>query len=112
MSPFSVLIPRARAATAAAPHGQSPWSLLIFFVVILAFFYFLAIRPQVKRQKEHKKLVDALSVGDEVVTQGGILGRAVRLTDQLAVLDIGKGTELTVQRNAVIAVLPKGTLPF
>lgn len=108
----SFLVPNAWAAAGAAPHGQSPWSLLIFFVVILAFFYFLAIRPQVKRQKEHKKLIDALAVGDEVVTQGGILGRVLRLTDQLAVLDIGKGTELTVQRNAVVAVLPKGNISF
>jgi preprotein translocase subunit YajC len=109
----SLFIPNAWAAgSAAAPHGQSPWSLLIFFVVILAFFYFLAIRPQVKRQKEHKKLVDALSVGDEVITQGGVLGRVLRLTDQLTVLDIGKGVELTVQRNAVVAVLPKGNLNF
>jgi preprotein translocase subunit YajC len=109
----SLLVPNAwAAAPAAAPHGQSPWSLLIFFVVILAFFYFLAIRPQVKRQKEHKKLVEALSVGDEVITQGGVLGRVLRLTDQLVVLDIGKGTEMTLQRNAVVAVLPKGNLGF
>ncbi len=110
---MSLLVPNAwAAAPAAAPHGQSLWSLLIFFAAIFALFYIIAIRPQVKRQKEHKKLVDALSVGDEVITQGGILGRVLRLTDQLVVLDIGKGTELTLQRNAVAAVLPKGNLTF
>lgn len=112
MSILDYVVSRAYAGTASpSPHGPSVWSTVIFFVILLAIFYFLMIRPQVKRQKEHRKLVESLSVGDEVVTQGGILGRVVRLTDQLAILDIGKGTELTLQRNAIMAVLPKGTLP-
>jgi len=80
--------------------------LLIMFVVM----YFLMIRPQQKRQKEAKAMMDALTKGDEVVTAGGILGRVVQVKDAYVTLEIATGTEMIVQKNAVTTLLPKGTL--
>jgi preprotein translocase subunit YajC len=80
--------------------------LLIMFVVM----YFLMIRPQQKRQKEMKSMMDALAKGDEVVTAGGILGRVVQVKDAYVTLEVAAGTEMTVQKNAVTTLLPKGTL--
>ena len=80
--------------------------LLIMFVVM----YFLMIRPQQKRQKEAKAMMDALAKGDEVVTAGGILGRVVQVKDAYVTLEIATGTEMVVQKNAVTTLLPKGTL--
>jgi len=80
--------------------------LLLMFVVL----YFVMIRPQMKRQKEHKAMLDALSKGDEVSTGGGFLGRITALEDQYARLEISKGVEIQVQRSAIAQVLPKGTL--
>ncbi|MDN4061009.1 preprotein translocase subunit YajC [Massilia sp. YIM B02769] len=84
--------------------GYSP--ILIMFVVM----YFLMIRPQQKRQKEAKAMMDALTKGDEVVTAGGILGRVVQVKDAYVTLEIATGTEMIVQKNAVTTLLPKGTL--
>lgn len=80
--------------------------LLIMFVVM----YFLMIRPQQKRQKEAKAMMDALTKGDEVVTAGGILGRVTKVTDVYVTLEIAANTEMVVQKNAVTTLLPKGTL--
>jgi len=80
--------------------------LLIMFVVM----YFLMIRPQQKRQKEAKAMMDALAKGDEVVTAGGILGRVTKVTDTYVTLEIATNTEMVVQKNAVTTLLPKGTL--
>lgn len=80
--------------------------LLIMFVVM----YFLMIRPQQKRQKELKAMMDALAKGDEVVTAGGILGRVSKVGDTYVTLEIAAGTEMLVQKNAVTTLLPKGTL--
>ncbi|MCC2963082.1 preprotein translocase subunit YajC [Massilia sp. IC2-278] len=80
--------------------------LLIMFVVM----YFLMIRPQQKRQKEAKAMMDALAKGDEVVTAGGILGRVTKVSDTYVTLEIATNTELVVQKNAVTTLLPKGTL--
>ena len=80
--------------------------LLIMFVVM----YFLMIRPQQKRQKEAKAMMDALTKGDEVVTAGGILGRVTKVTDVYVTLEIATNTEMVVQKNAVTTLLPKGTL--
>ena len=73
-------------------------------------FYFLAIRPQRKRQKEHADMVAALGKGDEVVTSGGILGKVVRLDDNYVVLQVADNMELKFQRVMISAVLPKGTI--
>lgn len=80
--------------------------LIIIFVV----FYFLLIRPQAKRAKEHKKMVEALAKGDEVVTNGGLLGRITKLGDNFVSIEISEGVEVKVQRPAISSVLPKGTM--
>nr|WP_229510891.1 MULTISPECIES: preprotein translocase subunit YajC [unclassified Massilia] len=80
--------------------------LLIMFVVM----YFLMIRPQQKRQKEMKAMMEALAKGDEVVTAGGILGRVVQVKDAYVTIEVATGTEMVVQKNAVTTLLPKGTL--
>lgn len=72
--------------------------------------YFLMIRPQQKRAKDQKTMMDALSKGDEVVTVGGILGRITKVTDAYITLEISNGTEISVQKNAVTTLLPKGTI--
>ncbi|MGV8824097.1 preprotein translocase subunit YajC, partial [Methylibium petroleiphilum] len=80
--------------------------LVLMFVVL----YFVMIRPQMKRQKEHKAMVDALAKGDEVVTAGGVLGKVAKIGDTYLHVEVASGVELQVQRSAVVQVLPKGTL--
>jgi preprotein translocase subunit YajC len=80
--------------------------IIIMFVVM----YFLMIRPQQKRQKELKSMMDALAKGDEVITVGGVLGRVTKVTDAYVTIEVSAGTEVVVQKNAVTALLPKGTL--
>lgn len=82
----------------------------LFLVVLFAVFYFLLIRPQQKRSKEHKQLVAALSKGDEVVTNGGLLGRISKIGDHFITMEIADGLEVRVQRQAVASLMPKGTL--
>ncbi|MFD2191042.1 preprotein translocase subunit YajC [Pistricoccus aurantiacus] len=81
--------------------------MLVGFVVI---FYFLLWRPQAKRAKQHKQLISGLSTGDEVVIGGGLTGRVTKVSDEFISMEIAQGTEVNVQKNAVAAVLPKGTL--
>lgn len=99
-------------AEAPAAAAQQPDPLMSFLPLILIFvvMYFLLIRPQIKRQKEHKKLVDALAKGDEVLTSGGLVGRVVELSDAFITLEVAEGTTIIVQRSAVTTVLPKGTI--
>jgi preprotein translocase subunit YajC len=80
--------------------------LVLMFVVL----YFIMIRPQMKRQKEHKAMVEALAKGDEVVTSGGVLGKVSRLGDTFLAIEVASGVEIQVQRTAVVQVMPKGTL--
>ncbi len=100
----------AQAATDAAAGG-SAGGLMQFVPLILMFgvLYFVMIRPQMKRQKEHKSMIDALAKGDEVVIGGGILGRVSKLGDNVLHLEVANGVEIQVQRQAVVQVLPKGT---
>jgi preprotein translocase subunit YajC len=83
-----------------------------FLPIILLFviLYFLMIRPQMKRAKEQKAMIEALQKGDEVVTAGGVVGRIIKLGDQYLTLEIAPNTEIVVQRSAVQVPLPKGTL--
>jgi preprotein translocase subunit YajC len=97
-------------AYAADPAQPDPIMGFLPLVVLFVLFYFLIIRPQMKRAKEQKKMQEAIQKGDEVVTMGGQLGKVVKVTDQYITLDIGGGTESVFQRAAVQAVLPKGTL--
>lgn len=93
--------------------GTGPEGGLIAFlpmVALFVIFYFLLIRPQQKRQKEHKTMLAAVSKGDEVVTMGGLLGKVVDLNDNFMTLEVAKGTQVKVQRNLVQAMMPKGTI--
>ncbi|MFP4294510.1 MAG: preprotein translocase subunit YajC [Halothiobacillaceae bacterium] len=104
-------ISNAMAETAEAAAGEP--SLLATFLplfLIFAVMYFLLIRPQMKRQKEHRKLVESLDKGDEVVTSGGLLGRIVRLHDSFVTVELADGLEVQVQRHAIGTVMPKGTM--
>lgn len=97
-------------AQAAAGGAQS--SMLSFLPIILMFIvlYFLMIRPQMKRQKEQKSMMEALSKGDEVITAGGILGKITKVTEAYITLEIANGTEVIVQKAAISTLLPKGTI--
>ncbi len=97
----------AQASGAPEPGFLSFLPLIVLFVV----FYLLLIRPQMKRQKEHQKMVQALAKGDEVVTTGGVLGRLTDVGDDNFVkLQVANNVELKVQRHAISAVMPKGTV--
>jgi len=95
-----------------APAGLFGSDMMAFLPMIAIFvvFYFLLIRPQQKKAKEAKAMLDALQKGDEVVTAGGILGRISKLGEQYVTVEIAANTEITVQRGAVSQLLPKGTL--
>ena len=104
-------------AQAAPPAAGGPESMLTsvgFMVLIFVVFYFLLIRPQSKRQKEHKSMVEALGKGDEVLTAGGIIGKITELTDQYMTVQVstvdGKPVEISMQRGSVQTLLPKGTM--
>ncbi len=103
-----MFISNAYAQSAAGAEG----SLMSFLPIVLMFvvLYFLMIRPQMKRQKEQKAMMDALAKGDEVVTAGGILGRVTKVTDAYVTLEIANGTEVVIQKIAVATLLPKGTI--
>lgn len=100
----------AQAAAPAAQGGAFDAFQMFFLVGLFVLFYFIAIRPQRKRQKEHQAMVAALSKGDEVVTSSGILGRVTALDDNYMVLNVANNVDLKFQRIHVHAVLPKGTL--
>ena len=92
--------------------GGADGGLMGFLPIILLFviLYFLMIRPQMKRAKEQKAMIEALQKGDEVVTAGGMVGRITKLGEQYVTLEIAPSTEIVVQRSAVQVPLPKGTL--
>ena len=99
----------AQAADPAAQQGGGLVSIMMLVVMFVA-FYFLLIRPQAKRAKEHKAMISALAKGDEVVTTGGTLGRVTDLNDNYVTVEIAEGVNVKVQRQAVQTVLPKGTM--
>ena len=98
-------------AQGAAPAG-SAGSLLSMapLVILFVVFWFFLIRPQMKRQKEHRQMVEALSKGDECVTNGGLAGRVTEMGENFLSLEVAKGVEVRVQKQAIATVLPKGTL--
>jgi preprotein translocase subunit YajC len=99
-------------AFAQAPAAGGDAGLMSFLPIILMFvlLYFLMIRPQMKRAKEHKAMVDALQKGDEVITAGGVLGRITKVSDAYVSVEIAANTEVSVQKGAVQTLLPKGTI--
>ncbi len=99
-------------AQAAAPAGGAAGGLMSFLPIILMFvvLYFLMIRPQMKRQKEQKAMIDALGKGDEVVTAGGVVGKITKVADGYITLEVAEGTEIVMQKASVTMLLPKGTV--
>lgn len=98
---------------ALAQAGAPPGAGLEFFIMIGIFFlimYFLIIRPQSKRAKEHKQLIESLAKGDEVVTSGGVLGKITDVGDSFIQMEVASGVDIKVQKNAVANVMPKGTI--
>jgi preprotein translocase subunit YajC len=104
----NVLISNAYAQTAAA--GSMDIMSFLPFILMFAVLYFLMIRPQQKKAKEHKALLEALSKGDEVVTQSGMAGRITRVGDEFVGIEIAENVEVKMQKGAIVAVLVKGTL--
>ena len=99
-------------AQAPAAGGDMSSSLISMLPLVLMFvvLYFVMIRPQMKRQKEHKAMIEALAKGDEIATAGGMLGKVTKLGDSLLNVEIADGVEVQVQRHAVVQVMPKGTM--
>lgn len=98
------------AAPAAGGDFMSQISGMLPLVLMFVALYFIMIRPQMKRQKEHRAMIEALAKGDEVVTAGGLLGRVVDLNEQFLFVEVASGVKLQLQRQAITQVLPKGTV--
>lgn len=111
MNLLDFLIPSAHAQAAAGgqPAGGG-FSMLLMSIILIAVMYFLMIRPQMKRQKEHKALLDKLAKGDEVLTNGGIAGTVAEIGDNFITIEVADNVRIRVQKGAIGNVLPKGTL--
>lgn len=96
-------------AQGAAP-ASDPWLSMLPLVIIFVVFYFLLIRPQQKRQKEHRDLIGKLAAGDEVVTAGGVLGKITEVSESFVHVEVADGVQIKVQRQTIGSVLPKGTM--
>ncbi|MGQ0618865.1 MAG: preprotein translocase subunit YajC [Panacagrimonas sp.] len=108
MSLLDFLVSPAHAqAAAAAPNPLFQFAPLVILIVI---FYFMLIRPQMKRTKEHRQMLNSLAKGDEAVTSGGVAGRVINLGENYITLEVAEGVAIKVQKSAVTSVLPKGTL--
>ena len=109
-----MLISSAYAQSAPAPTAggdlTSTLTGMLPLLLMFAVLYFVMIRPQMKRQKEHKAMIDALAKGDEVATAGGLLGKVTKVGDTSLSVEIAAGVEVQLQRHAVVQVLPKGTV--
>lgn len=99
-------------SNAYAQADASPGGLMSFLplIIIFAVFYFMLIRPQMKRSKEHKRLISQLSKGDEVITNGGLLGRITDVSDSFVTVELADNLQIKLQRQAVATVMPKGTI--
>jgi preprotein translocase subunit YajC len=98
------------ADTVAAPQQGGGFSMIIMLVIFVLFMYFVVWRPQSKRAKEQRDLLNSLTKGDEVVTAGGILGKINKISDNYIVLALAENVEITVQKSSIVNALPKGTL--
>ena len=93
------------------PDQNSPFPLILMLLVFSVIFYFIIFRPQQKRSKEHKRLVESISKGDEILTSGGLIGRVTRITDSSYItIALNATNEVIIKRDFVSAVLPKGTI--
>ena len=104
------LISSAYAQTAAPAAADGGLGQFLIFIPMIAIFYFVAIRPQMKRAKDQKALIASIAKGDEVVTVGGIIGRVSKLGESYVHVETGGNVELQIQRSAIVQILPKGTL--
>ncbi|MEN9893354.1 MAG: preprotein translocase subunit YajC [Pseudomonadota bacterium] len=104
-----MFISNAYAQTAGATGGENSLLSLLPMVAMFVVLYFIMIRPQMKRQKEMKAMLEALAKGDEVVTGGGVVGRISKIGESILHVEVAGGVELQIQRSAVVQVLPKGT---
>ena len=100
----------AQTAGAAPASATAGFMQMLPLVAVFVVMYFVMIRPQMKRQKEHRAMVEALAKGDEVITSGGMLGKVSKIDEQYLSVEIASGVEIKVQRTAVVQVLPKGTV--
>ena len=107
---MSFFISEAMAEGGAAAAKGDPITALLFPIGLLVLFYFFLIRPQSKRAKEQKAMVEALSKGDEVLTQGGILGKITKVSENFITLEISDNVAINVQKSAVGTLMPKGTI--
>jgi preprotein translocase subunit YajC len=107
---MSFFISDAMAEAAAGASQGDPIMGLLFPIGLVVILYFFMIRPQIKRQKEHRKMVEALGKGDEIVTSGGVVGRISELGDDFATLEVAEGVQIKIRRQAVESVLPKGSI--
>ena len=105
-----MFISSAFAQTAAGGDVQSSLMSMLPLVLMFVVLYFVMIRPQMRKQKEHKAMIDALAKGDEVVTAGGLLGKVTKIGDNTLSVELAQGVEVQLQRGSVVQVLPKGTL--
>lgn len=110
MNLFDFLIPSAHAQTAGAAPTGGGFGMLLMPIILIAVMYFLMIRPQMKRQKEHRAMLDKLSKGDEVITNGGVAGVVTDVGDSFVTVEIADNVRVRVQKGAIGNVLPKGTL--
>jgi preprotein translocase subunit YajC len=111
MSLLDFFVSPAAAQTAAGAPAQGGSMMgLLFPILLLVVMFFVMIRPQMKRQKEHRELLGKLAKGDEVITSGGILGRVTDINDNFVSVEISDNTVIKLQKGAIVAVLPKGTL--
>ncbi|MFM2397404.1 MAG: hypothetical protein RLZZ144_654 [Pseudomonadota bacterium] len=110
ISVSDLLISSAHAADAGAPSMQDSVMQYLPLIALVAVFYFMILRPQQKRAKEHKALIDALQKGDEIVTIGGELGKVVKVDENYVQVEIAANVVVTIQRAAVQTTLPKGTI--
>ena len=97
-------------AWAQAAGGQGQLLSFLPLIVIFVLFYFLLIRPQQKKQKEHRQMVDSLSTGDEIVTGGGALGKVTDVGEQFVTVEVADGVAIKIQKHTIAAVLPTGTM--
>jgi preprotein translocase subunit YajC len=105
-----VFISNAYAQTAGATDPQGTLMGMLPLVLMFVVLYFVMIRPQMKKAKEHKTMIEALAKGDEVVVGGGMLGKVTKLGDAHITLEVANGVEIQFQRAAVVQVLPKGSI--
>ncbi len=107
---LNFLIPAALAQTGGAPGGTEMGLMnLLFPIILIGAFYFLLIRPQTKRAKEHKQMVEGLKKGDEIVTGGGVLGRVTEIGENFMQVEIAEGVQIKIQKASVGSLMPKGT---